>query len=310
MKRRTFLAGTTAVSVPAVTTATAMAAGPAAAASRSAATLRLVVDGVSHDLPPTSVYGTTIEATGTEGRARVTMTGKYSEFSVAFPSPYEPHLARVSVWLTGVTPKKGNLWLKIFDQDNEEWGTLASRVDPSGFDGRTRVTFEPQRLSRMTWSGVGDGRLTHPLRRLVLVFFPDDKQAADPFAFDLESVEVVGDGGPVSAWSRAGALERPVRARTRLVSGGSGGVTLRRGTRRPPAHRHTGRTSRGRYHQGGAGPRRVGRRAARPGRRGHRLGARRAARRPSGHRRRRERVARAGARRWHRLGDGPGRRHP
>ncbi|MYQ89665.1 MULTISPECIES: hypothetical protein [unclassified Streptomyces] len=216
MKRRTFLAGTTAVSVPAVTAATAMTAAPAAAAFPSAAplsgadtaaTLRLVIDGVPHDLPPTTVYRTTIEATGTAGRTRVTMAGAYSEFSVAFPSPYAPYLARVSVWLTGVTPKKGNLWLKIFDQDNEEWGTLASRVDPTGFDGRTRVTFEPQRLARMTWSGVADGKLTYPLRRLVLVFFPDDKQSADPFVFEVESVEVVGDGGPVSTWSRAGALE-------------------------------------------------------------------------------------------------------
>lgn len=115
MKRRTFLAGTTAVSVPAMTAATAMAAAPAAAASPSAAplsgadtaaTLRLVIDGVPHDLPPTTVYQTTIEATGTAGRTRVTMAGAYSEFSVAFPSPYVPHLARVSVWLTGVTPKK------------------------------------------------------------------------------------------------------------------------------------------------------------------------------------------------------------
>ncbi|MFB7216355.1 hypothetical protein [Streptomyces sp. NPDC056255] len=107
----------------------------------------------------------------------------------------------------GVTPKKGNLRLKLFDGDGEEWGTLASRVDPTGFDGRTRVTFEPQRLARMTWSGKGDGRLTHPLRRLVLVFSPDDKQSPDPLVLDVDRVEVVGDGGPVACWSPAGALE-------------------------------------------------------------------------------------------------------
>ncbi|MFJ2882967.1 hypothetical protein ACIPJN_32885 [Streptomyces sp. NPDC086796] len=224
MKRRTFLAGTTAVSVPAMTATTAVpaAASPSAtplSGADTAAALRLVIDGVPHDLPPTTVYQTTIEATGTAGRTRVTMAGAYSEFSVAFPSPYAPHLARVSVWLTGVTPKRGNLWLKVFDQDNEEWGTLASRVDPTGFDGRTRVTFEPQRLSRMTWSGVADGRLTYPLRRLVLVFFPDDKQSADPFVFDMESVEVVGDGGPVSTWTRAGALELTSGADRVLIDG-------------------------------------------------------------------------------------------
>ncbi|MEV5686373.1 hypothetical protein AB0L68_24700 [Streptomyces sp. NPDC052164] len=210
MKRRTFLAGTAAASVPAtiaVAPAVATAAPVAPDSADGAATVRLVLDGVAHDVPPATLYRTTLAATGTAGGARVTMTDAYSEFSVAFPSPYTPHLSRVSVWLTGVTPKKGNLWLKLFDQDNEEWGTLASRVDPAGFDGRTRVTFEPQRLSRMTWSGKADGRLTYPLRRLVLVFFPDDKQSPDPFVVDVDSIEVVGDGGPVDTWSRAGALE-------------------------------------------------------------------------------------------------------
>lgn len=217
MKRRAFITGTTASAVA--------VAGPLLAAQPAAAdtgpTVRLVIDGVPNDLPPTSVYNTTLAATGTAGQARVTMTGKYSEFSVAFPSPYQPHLARVSVWLTGVTPKKGNLWLKLFDQDNEEWGTLASRIDPTGFDGRTRVTFEPQRLSRMTWSGKGDGRVTYPLRRLVLVFFPDDKQSPEPLVLDVDAIEVVGDGGPVATWSRAGALEL-TRGEDRVLIDGRG----------------------------------------------------------------------------------------
>ncbi|MET8744256.1 hypothetical protein [Streptomyces sp. NPDC004728] len=234
MKRRTFLAGTAAVSAPAVAlygSAPAVAApAPGDDASSAAGTVRLVIDGVSHDLPPATLHNTTLAATGTAGQARVTMAGTYSEFSVAFPSPYVPGLGRVSVWLTGVTPKKGNLWLKLFDGDSEEWGTLASRVDPTGFDGRTRVTFEPQRLARMTWSGKGDGRLTHPLRRLVLVFFPDDKQSPDPLVLDVDCVEVVGDGGPVAGWSRAGALELTsgsdrilIDGRGRLLDWTSGG---------------------------------------------------------------------------------------
>ncbi|MFE6492862.1 hypothetical protein [Streptomyces sp. NPDC057748] len=234
MKRRTFLAGTAAVSAPAVAlsgSAPAVAAPtPGDDASSAAGTVRLVIDGVSHDLPPATLHNTTLAATGTAGQARVTMAGTYSEFSVAFPSPYVPGLGRVSVWLTGVTPKKGNLWLKLFDGDSEEWGTLASRVDPTGFDGRTRVTFEPQRLARMTWSGKGDGRLTHPLRRLVLVFFPDDRQSPDPLVLDVDRVEVVGDGGPVAGWSRAGALELTsgsdrvlIDGRGRLLDWTSGG---------------------------------------------------------------------------------------
>ncbi|MFB7917348.1 hypothetical protein [Streptomyces sp. NPDC056061] len=230
MKRRTFLAGSAAVSVAAgAVPASAATAEPSPRADADA-TVRLVVDGVPHDLPPTTTYQTTLEPTGTAGRARITMTGAYSEFSIAFPSPYEPHLARVSVWVTGVVPKKGNLWLKVFDQDKEEWGTLATRVDPTGFDGPTRITFEPQRLARTSWSGVGDGRLTHPLRRLVLVFFPDDKQSADPLVLDVDRVEVVGDGGPVADWSRADALELThgtdrvlVDGRGRLLDWASGG---------------------------------------------------------------------------------------
>ncbi|MFE7108902.1 hypothetical protein ACFU98_13105 [Streptomyces sp. NPDC057575] len=92
--------------------------------------MRLVIDGVSHDLPPTTLHNTTLAATGTAGQARVTMAGTYSECSVAFPSPYVPGHGRVSVWLTGVTPKKGNLWLKLFDGDSEEWGTC--RVQSPG----------------------------------------------------------------------------------------------------------------------------------------------------------------------------------
>ncbi|MFI8437319.1 hypothetical protein ACIGJO_26965 [Streptomyces sp. NPDC079020] len=236
MKRRTFLAGTAAVSVPVTTVIAppaASAAPPADAdpdADADAATVRLVVDGVPHDLPPTTLHRTTLAATGTAGQSRVTMTDAYSEFSIAFPSPYTPRLSRVSVWLTGVTPKKGNLWLKLFDHENEEWGTLTSRIDPTGFNGRTRVTFEPQRLSRMAWSGKGDGQLTYPLRRLVLVFFPDDKQSAEPFVLDIDSIEVAGDGGPVDTWSRAGALELTsgtdrvlIDSRGRLLDWSAGG---------------------------------------------------------------------------------------
>lgn len=199
VSRRTFLAGTAA----AVTTA-GLAADPAFA---EAATVRFIVDGAAQQVLPTTVYNTTLSATDVSGQARVTMSGQYSEFSIAFPAPYQSHLTRVSLWLNGLALKKGNLWLKIFDQDNEEWGTLANRVDPAGFNGLTRVTFEPQRLSRMTWSAKLDGKVTYPLRRLVIVYFPDDKQSTENFVFDLDSIELVGDGGTVASWSRAGALE-------------------------------------------------------------------------------------------------------
>lgn len=152
MKRRTFLAGTAAVSAPAVALSAAAPAVAAPApgdhATAAAETVRLVIDGVSHDLPPTTLHNTTLAATGTAGQARVTMTGPYSEFSMAFPSPYVPGLARVSVWLTGVTPKKGNLWLKLFDGDSEEWGTLvagSTRRDSTGGPG--------SRSSRSGWPG-------------------------------------------------------------------------------------------------------------------------------------------------------------
>lgn len=191
VSRRSFLVTTTAAAT------TIALAQPAFGA---AATVKLVADGTEHLLAPASLHNTTMSDAG-----RVSMRGQYSEFSVVFP--YAQHLERVNLWLTPVTPKKGNLWLKLFDKDGEEWGTLATRVDPVNWDGRTRLTFEPQRLSLMTWSAKVDQKLTYPLRKLVVVFFPDDKTSPDPFDFDLESIELTGDGGPVTGWSREGAVE-------------------------------------------------------------------------------------------------------